>query len=155
MIVFFSYDRGNNHIYTYFCTFSVNARLKTMNNYKSYAFFKHQVVILLIIYLFFALTNIFFIPHYTSAIANETMHSGFRLRRQSLETKNDAVSFNIITDKSILDDDLLNSPKAVAILLLVFGGLGFFSIKARTISPNSKIYYNLRYSFLFFCKLRI
>ena len=143
-----------NIFYTYFCLIFVTG-FQSMSKYSSNAVFKHQVVILLIIYLFFALTNIFFIPHYTSAIANETMHSGFRLRRQSLETKNDAVSFYIITDKSILDDDLLNSPKAVAILLLVFGGLGFFSIKARTISPGSKIYYNLRYSFLFFCKLRI
>jgi hypothetical protein len=155
MIVFFYCDSGNKHIYTYFCTFTINTALKTMSCYKSYAFFKHQVKNLTIIYVFFALTNIFFLPRYTSALANATIHPGLRLRRQSLEIKNDAVSFYIITDKSILDDDLLNSPKAVAILLLVFGGLGVFSIKARTISPNSKIYYNLRYSFLFFCKLRI
>lgn len=129
---------------------------KTMSNLRSNDFFKHQVAILLIIYLLFALTNILLIPHSTSAISKLSIHSAPIIRRQSIEPKGDAVSFNIITDKSIIDDDLLNSSKSVAIIVLfVLSGLVFFNIKPRIISPNSKIHYNHRYSFLFFCKLRI
>jgi hypothetical protein len=127
-----------------------------MSKFKSNVIFKHLVVGLLTIYLFFALTNVLLIPHSTSAISNLSMHSGPIIRRQSIQPKGDAVSFNIITDKSIIDDDSLNSSKSIAIIVLfVLGGLILFNIKPKIIPPNPKIYYNLRYSFLFFCKLRI
>ena len=127
-----------------------------MSKFKSNAIFKYLVVGLLAIYVFFALTNILFIPHNVSAISNAGLHPQVSVRRYSLQQNSNAVIFNMVTDKSILDDDLLNSSKAAAIIILfVFGGLQFLRIKSKKIPPDSPIFYNLRYSYLFFCRMRI
>lgn len=127
-----------------------------MNRFKSKKDSSYLVIVLLFIYLFFAFTNVFFIPHSTVALYKSTAPSGLFNRRQSIQSNSSSGQINIITDKSFIDDDLLNKVKFLSLVFLVFlSGFGALRLKSVLIPLQICFLFNTRYSYLFFCRLRI
>jgi len=127
-----------------------------MSKYRTNVLFESLVVVFLTIYLFYASTNLFFIPNYTSGISNTTIFSGPFIRRQTFQARHDAITLISIGDKSIILDDRLDVIKSVPVILLfILNGFGFLTLRSKLISPQTIVYHILEYPYLSFCKLRI
>ncbi|SDP09833.1 hypothetical protein SAMN05428975_0299 [Mucilaginibacter sp. OK268] len=125
-----------------------------MNTYRSDRLFKDWVVFFLLIYLFYVLTNLFFIPNYNTATAAMLPVHG--VRRQTIQVHHDALGFINIGEKSVIDDDLLNFIKSVPVFFLIaFFGYRFFRMEKRSITSFRSILTDSQHSYLSFCILRI
>lgn len=131
-----------------------NSLSKTMSKYRSNGVFKDWVMFFLLIYLFYALTNLFFIPNYNTATAAMLPVHG--IRRQTIQVHHDALGFINVSEKSIIDDDLLNFIKSAPVFFLIaFFGYRFLRMEKRSIAPLRSILTDSQHSYLSFCILRI
>ena len=122
-----------------------------MNTCRSNRLFKDWVVFFLLIYLFYALTNLFFIPNYNTA-----MLPAHGTRRQTIQVHHDALGFINIGERSVIDDDLLNFIKSVPVFFLIaFFGYRFLRMEKRSIAFLRSILTDSQHSYLSFCILRI
>ncbi|SEN06053.1 hypothetical protein SAMN05192574_102329 [Mucilaginibacter gossypiicola] len=125
-----------------------------MNTYRSNRLFKDWVVFFLLLYLFYVLTNLFFIPNYSTATAAMLPVHG--IRRQTIQVHHDAPGFINIGEKSVIDDDLLNFIKSVPVFFLIaFFGYRFLRIEMRGIARPRSVLANSQHSYLSFGILRI
>ena len=125
-----------------------------MSKYRSNGVFKDGVMFFLLIYLFYALTNLFFIPHYNTATAATLPLHG--VRRQNIQAHHDAPGFINVADKSIINDDLLSVIKSAPVFFLVaFFRHRFLCIEKRSLARLQPILAHSQQSYLSFCILRI
>jgi len=113
-------------------------------------------MVFLIIYLFYALTSLFVMPRYTPLTAKAAIFSGTGLRRQSAQSNGSSFNFIAMTDRSVVDNDKMNSIKSVAaIFLIIFTVLGLFRVKIISAVPHPANACNLRFCYLSYCTLKI
>jgi len=125
-----------------------------MNTYRSNRLFKDWVVFFLLLYLFYVLTNLFFIPGYNTATAAMLPVHG--VRRQTIQVHHDAPGFINIGEKSVIDDDLLNFIKSIPVFFLIaFFGYRFFRMEKRSIAFFRSILTDSQHCYLSFGILRI
>lgn len=128
---------------------------KSMAKYRSSTLFKNLVTGLLAVYLFYALSNLFFISNCVSGSSKASLFSHIGVRRPRLQADAGVVSMILIGERSILDDDRLNVIKLAPAILLIF--LAFAFVRA----DLTRLYFRLtilpqrRYDYLSFCTLRI
>jgi len=127
-----------------------------MSKFRSNNFFKRTVVLFIIVYLFCSLTNIFFIPRCLPIFSHPGKKTGKSIETHTLHANNNALSFILITERSILDDDQLNIIKYFPLIFLtVFSSFVLFRITLRLTPPPLYLFYNMRYAYLSFSTLRI
>ena len=127
-----------------------------MNTYRSNRLFKDWVVFFLLIYLFYVLTNLFFIPNYNTVTPNAAKLPVHGIRRQTIRVHHEAVGFISVGERSVIDDDLLSFIKSVPVFFLIaFFGYRFIRTEMRAIARPRPIITDSQYSYLAFCILRI
>lgn len=127
-----------------------------MSKYRSTIFFKDSVMSFLLIYLFYALANLFFIPNYSAIHSNASFPSHVGTRRQTVNTNHDTIDYVLLAEKSIVDEDQLSNIKSFpGFFLLSFNRLNVFRIKKLSHFAPKAILHNFRHSYLSFCILRI
>jgi hypothetical protein len=107
-------------------------------------------------YLFYALANIFFIPNSTtvSPRAAGTQYSG--IKKTTLNTNHRTLSYFRLGERSIIDEDQLNSGKSIPVYFtLPFNKWNAFKLKTYFVYASKAIIHNYRHSYLSFCILRI
>lgn len=128
-----------------------------MSKYRSTIFFKDVVMSFLLIYLFYALTNLFFIPNYNTAVNSDaavTTHVG--IRRQTINVNHGSIGYFRLGERSIIDEDQLNNNKlSPAYFQLAFYRLSIFRLKTLSCFAPKAILRNFQHSYLSFCILRI
>jgi hypothetical protein len=129
---------------------------KVMSKYRSTIFFKDVIMGLLLIYLFYALANLFLIPSYSTSISNASFPSHVGIRRQTINVNHDNLGYVRLGDKSIIDDDQLSKNKSFPVCFrLVFDRSSFFRLKTSPTFAQKVIFHNSQHSYLSFCILRI
>jgi len=110
----------------------------------------------LLVYLFYALTNLFFTPQYLSVNSNASFHSHVGTRRQTVNVNHDAIDYVMLAEKSIVDEDQLSGSKSFpAFFPTWINRFSIFRIKTLSFFAPKAILHNLRHSYLSFCILRI
>lgn len=126
-----------------------------MGNLRSNLIFRDVTKGFIIIYLFYALASLYFIPKYNSVISKPALFSGIGLRRQKIQANHDFLRM-IVNERSVIDDDQLNISKLLPVVFLIaFFGFGFFKKETKP-APYPEIKFcNLQPAYLSFCILRI
>ncbi len=127
-----------------------------MRKFRSQVFFKYLVLVFLMVYLFGSFSNMFCIPRY-SPISIITFTPPFFAFNKVVKNINyHTANFLQLIDKSVLNNDQLDATSFVPkCLLLIFFGFGLFKLKLRSTPRRSNVFYNLQYSYLSLCTLRI
>lgn len=127
-----------------------------MNKYRSTVFFKDLVMGVLLIYLFYILLNLFFIPSYPTVNSAASFPSHFDIRWQTINVDHGRIGDVRLGEKSIIDEDQLNNNKLSPVhFQLVFNRFSVFSGKIESLFTLTPILHNLQHSYLSFCILRI
>jgi hypothetical protein len=125
-----------------------------MAKHQSSILFRNLVTGLLIVYLFYALANLYFIPNCVCAPVNPLL-SHSNVRRPRVLAAQSSVSMILIGERSILDDDLLNSIKWAPAVLLLFFAFAFVRAELQRLFTPLTLQPQRRYDYLSFCMLRI
>jgi hypothetical protein len=124
-----------------------------MAKHRSNIIFRRLVMVLLLTYAFYALSNLFFIPNCVSASPYVSARIG--TRRQRVQANNSAVSIILIAERPILNDNKASIIKFMPAILLIFYALTFFLVDAECLNFRLKLLLQRRYDYLSFCMLRI
>jgi hypothetical protein len=129
---------------------------KAMNNYRSAIFFKDLVREFSLIYLFYTLVNLFFIPNSTTLNYNESISAHVSITRQAINVDHNRISCFRLGERSIIDEDQLNNGKsALVYFLLPFKRFSVSKLKTISFFTPKAIIHNSRHYFLSLCILRI
>lgn len=124
-----------------------------MAKYKASTLFNNLVIALLVMYVFYALSNLFFIPNCVSAVSKASVFSYIGMRRQKVQANHGVVNIILVGEKSILNDDQLNAIKFLpVIILLIFCA---FTADIKRLFLQLTTLPQGRYDYLSFCTLRI
>jgi hypothetical protein len=124
-----------------------------MSKYRSTIFFKDSVTGFLLIYLFYILANLFFIPNY-SDVNSLQPHAG--VTRQTISVDHGHVGYVRLGERSIIDEDQLNNNKSFPVYFqLAFDRSRISRIKRLPLFAPKTIFHNFQHSYLSLCILRI
>ena len=124
-----------------------------MSKYRSTIFFKDSVTGFLLIYLFYVLANLFFIPNY-SDVNSLQPHAG--VTRQTISVDHGHVGYVRLGEKSIIDEDQLNNNKSFPVYFqLAFDHFRIFRSKTLPLFASKTIFHIFQHSYLSLCILRI
>jgi hypothetical protein len=127
-----------------------------MKKFNSNTFFKHLVLVFSIAYLLGSFTNMLYIPRYAPLYSKTVYAAGFDFNPIVKCAKFHSINFLQIIDRSTFDTDQSDTYRCVPKSFeLIFIGLGFPELKARSIPPQFNIFYNLQHCYLSFCTFRI
>lgn len=127
-----------------------------MNKYRSTIFFKDLVTGFLLIYLFYALANLFFIPSYSFVNSNASFSSHAGIVKQTLSANHGSIGCVRLSERSIIDEDQLSNSKLFPICFqAAFDRFTVFRVKTVSLFTPTSILHNFRHSYLSFCILRI
>jgi len=141
-------SKNVHHITTRCC-------FKAMNRLKSHIFFKSIALLFSTVYLFYALSSIFFVPRSLNLAANVIAYFGFSARRNSVERSEHTINFSRLADKCFLDDDQYSPVKFIGLLLIAFSGLFLIGTRRLFLPLSSCLFYNKQYSYLYLRTFRI
>ena len=127
-----------------------------MNKYRSTGFFKDLVMGVLLIYLFYTLLNLFFVPSYPTVNSTASFPSHVGIRWQTINADHGRIGNVRLGEKSIIDEDQLGNNKLSPVhFQLVFNRFSVFRVKTESLFALTPILHNLQHSYLSFCILRI
>jgi hypothetical protein len=127
-----------------------------MSKYRSAAVFKDLVICFSLIYLLYALSNIFLIPNATTVSSHKSLLQDNIVRRQTVIPNHQNISYFRLGERSIIDEDQLNNGKsALVYFLLPFKRFSVAKLKTISFFAPRAIIHNSRHYFLSLCILRI
>lgn len=127
-----------------------------MSKHRSVIFFRHLVICLSLIYLFYALANIFFIPNSTTISSRVAGQQYSGIKKITLKADHRTLTYFRLGERSIIDEDQLNSCKSAPVYFtLPFNKWFAFKLKTYCVFASNAIIHNYRHSYLSFCILRI
>jgi len=126
-----------------------------MNRSRSPISFRSAALLFSVAYLFYALTNILFLPRSLNMLANATAYSGFSPRRNSVDRGEHTINSSQLADKCFLGENPYNQVKFVVFLLPIVSCLFFTSTRRYFSSLNPRLFYNNQYSYLSLQTFRI
>jgi hypothetical protein len=126
-----------------------------MVKHRSSILFRNLVTGLLAVYLFYVLANLYFIPNCVSAPVQSPLFAHNGVRRPRVQSSQSSINIFMVGERSILDDDLLNSIKWVPAVLLLFFAFAFVRVELKRLFARLTLLPQRRYDYLSFCTLRI
>ena len=117
--------------------------------------FKSVTFLFLAAYLFYALTNIYFVPVSVNPKSYYAGYSVFSPRRNSIDRNEHTINFSRLADKCFLDERNSDSTKFIALLIVTFFGFSLFGPTQIFWPVSTRLFYNKQYSYLSLCSFRI
>jgi len=126
-----------------------------MKGLKSLRLFKWVTLIFCASYLFFALTNVFFLSRSLPFSSIPSLFSAVGVRRSSVDNNHHAINFSRLADKCLLEENQPDSMKFIAVLIVTFFSLMLFATREVFPSLYMRLFYHKQYSFLALRAIRI
>jgi hypothetical protein len=126
-----------------------------MKGLKSLRLFKWVTLLFSAVHLFYALTNIYFLPRSLPFSSAPSAFSGIRARRNSVDNNHHAINFSRMADRCFLEENQPDSTKFIAVLLVTFFSSMLFATRQIFPFVYKRLFYHQQYSFLALRAIRI
>jgi hypothetical protein len=126
-----------------------------MKGLKSLRLFNKVTLLFSAVYLFYALTNVYFLHRSLTFSSATSAFSGVRSRGNSIDINQRSINFTRLGDKCFLEENQLELMKCIAVLVVTFFGFISFRFRQTVSTLYVRLIYNKQYSYLSLRTFRI